>query len=214
MKSLLLAIAAIALLRFLFHPQEAQEQSDLAIAAKECKPVQPENVMLKFGRRIGSAGLIQGNYVLTNAHVHGNQKKGEAVFSNGDSLSVTLVKSDASIDLALFRVEKENEECLPSLQLRDRALSKGEKVTLVSSPKGRQGTVTKGLVNSVNPSQRDGVRLSLEVDSGSSGSPLLDSDGFLVGVIRAKNRRDNTQSIAVPLEIVKKFVNDENSMQY
>jgi len=148
----------------------------------------------------GSGSIIQSDattsYVLTNNHVIEAAATTGTIkieTDGGDQYTATIVGRDANYDLAVLKVNKGN---LPVIQIGDSSsLSIGDTVIAFGSPLGLSGTVTSGIVSSLNRPVTTGASTTSTVNSyvnaiqtdaainpGNSGGPLTDSLGRLIGV--------------------------------
>lgn len=173
--------------------------STQAVAQK----VLPSVVMIKVaGERASGEGsgvvLSSDGLILTNNHVAsgaGNGAKMQVVFSDGSTAPATLVGADPVSDLAVVRVSGRTN--LTPIELGTSAgLAVGQPVIAVGSPLGLAGTVTTGIVSSLNrpvstsgqgtPSQVnpviDAIQTDAAINPGNSGGALVDSTGKLVGI--------------------------------
>lgn len=148
------------------------------------------------GHGIGSGFLTTSDgYLVTNAHVVANASA-LAVLFPGDSVrhDARVVDSDCQTDLAVLKVD--GVAGLPTLAFADTSsLRVGQRVIAVGSPLGTRA-VSAGIVNSlhrvtsaadaVTPSSQrafaDTIRTDTEIDLASSGGPLLNVAGQVVGV--------------------------------
>jgi len=172
---------------------------------------------------IGSGVIIdpQG-YIVTNAHVVERAGRIRVVLPTpaGDSafdtapegkaqiLVATLVGVDRETDLALLKVEADN---LPTLPLGvNRSTRPGELVFAIGSPEGLQNSITMGVVSSVwrqpDPdSPMVYVQTDAPINSGNSGGPLVDLDGYIVGLntfIMTKGGGSEGLGFAIPASTV------------
>jgi S1-C subfamily serine protease len=170
-----------------------------SIVQKVSPSVVTVNVTVASGGDTGSGSIIQSDantsYVLTNNHVIEAAATSGTIqieLNNGDQINATIVGRDAAYDLAVLKVSKGN---LPVLQLGDSAaLSIGDSVIAFGSPLGLAGTVTTGIVSSLNRpvttggtasgvnSYVDAIQTDAAINPGNSGGPLTDSLGRLIGV--------------------------------
>lgn len=181
---------------------------------------------LVLGRQqsIGSGVIIDPDgYIVTNAHVirgaHRVQVKIPAasndespdqslVSGRGRTVDASIVGSDSDIDLALLKVEVRG---LPALRLSDyNKLRQGDVVFAVGSPEGLQDSVTMGVVSAAarqpDPdSPMVFVQSDAPINPGSSGGPLVNVDGELVGVntfIMTEGGGNEGLGFAIPSAIV------------
>jgi putative serine protease PepD len=142
----------------------------------------------------GSGFLISGDgYVLTNNHVAAAGEGGSlrVVFQDGASADAAIVGRDPSSDIAVLRVRKSG---LPAVQFGDSdSVAVGDPVVAFGSPLGLQGTVTSGIVSSVDRPVVTGqdenqeaymaaIQTDAAINPGNSGGPLVDGAGRVIGV--------------------------------
>ena len=170
-----------------------------SIVQKVSPSVVTVDVTTSTGGDTGSGSIIQTDsnisYVLTNNHVIEAAATSGTIqieLNNGDQVKATIVGRDANYDLAVLKVNRGN---LPVLQIGDSSqLSIGDTVIAFGSPLGLAGTVTSGIVSSLNRpvttggtasgvnSYVDAIQTDAAINPGNSGGPLTDSLGRLIGV--------------------------------
>lgn len=147
----------------------------------------------------GSASVLGDDeagalYLLTNRHVvKQSARKGSAVtyrvrFAKDEVHAAALDFMSADKDLAVLRVAAPAGDH-PALTLRPRAgLAVGQRVYALGSPHGLEATLTAGIVSAL---REKSLQTDATVDHGSSGGPLLDSEGRLCGVVTESNPKKN-----------------------
>jgi serine protease Do len=145
--------------------------------------VQASVVTVTTGTAQGSGFFVTPTLVLTNHHVARNAARLRVTLINGMEVFATILRSDAKRDVALLQVESGTFTPLP---LRHTPVVLTEEVYAVGSPlyESLAGTVTRGIVSQ---HQRDEYGLELiqadvTIQPGSSGGPLLDNQGNVVGI--------------------------------
>lgn len=142
-------------------------------------------------------GNIAGGFVIssdglavTNYHVVDNEKAGAfgAMTLDGKVYAVKeVIAASKRDDLAVVRLEGDEFHPLP-VAMGDPV---GSEVTVISHPQGRFYTVSKGIISryfKARTSKGKGSdRLAITADyaRGSSGSPVLNNDGAVIGVVAA-----------------------------
>ena len=191
-------------------PASAKTVSDpkslAGVAAKVLPAVVSINVQIQGGGDTGSGVILrQDGYILTNNHVIADAVGGggtvTVTFNDGTTAPATIVGADAEDDLAVIKVSKTG---LPVAVLGSAADVKvGDPVLAIGSPLGLQGTVTSGIVSSVNrpvetsDSQQqdpfgggsstpttviDAIQTDAAINPGNSGGPLVNTAGEVIGI--------------------------------
>jgi serine protease Do len=159
-----------------------------AAVAKVAEKSAPGVVGIGGRWRRGSGVIVAENRVLTNAHnVHGDEAT--CVFSDGRRARGTLLGEDMDGDLAVLEVDTAGAQPIPWANAKA-APAVGSIVFAVASAAAGGVRTTIGMVSGVERSFRGpGGRLiggSIEhtapLASGSSGSPVLDGEGRLLGI--------------------------------
>jgi S1-C subfamily serine protease len=151
--------------------------------------VGPSVVQVVDGRGAGSGVVIAPDgYILTNAHVVERAETVRVGLHDGRHLHGQVIGRDPSSDLAVLRVSGDG---LVSAELGDSdRLRVGQLVIAIGNPLGFQSTVTTGVVSALGRtlSGRDGrpienvIQTDAALDPGSSGGPLVDTRGRVVGI--------------------------------
>ena len=128
--------------------------------------------------------------ILTNNHVVQGASQLTVKLANQKEYKAKVLARDPRSDLALIRIDASDK--LPSLHLGESDnLVVGQKVLAIGNPFGFQGTLTTGIVSSLDRSiQTQDSRVPLEgmiqtdaaINPGNSGGPLLDSHGNVIGI--------------------------------
>ena len=154
------------------------------------------SILIEAGDQSGSGSgfVVQSNgYILTNNHVAAPAANGgelTVIFDNGDKAKATIVGRNTSYDLAVLKVDKTG---LPPAVLGDSSQVKvGELAIAIGAPLGLNGTVTAGIVSSLDRPVTAGGRSELAfinaiqtdaaINPGNSGGPLLDGAGRVIGI--------------------------------
>ncbi len=136
--------------------------------------------------RGGSGVVIGENRILTNAHnLHGDEVG--VTFADGRSVTATPLGVDTDGDLAILEADTAG---ATALEIATETASIGTPVVALGNPGGRGPRVTLGFVSGVDRSFRGprGRRVRGAVEHtapllpGSSGGPIVDLRGRLVGI--------------------------------
>lgn len=164
----------------------------------------------------GSGFIVSSEgYVVTNEHVVTEVSEGAdydiiVVVPGYDiPINATLVGTDVQTDIAVLKLDGQDEE-FPYVTLGDSdMLQVGELVVAIGNPLGRlQGTVTVGVVSALDRQiNNNGYTLDLlqtdaSINSGNSGGPLINSFGEVIGVTNAKISTGEGLGFAIPISDV------------
>ena len=131
----------------------------------------------------GSGFLVSDDgYLLTNHHVVGTAKVVKVKWSDGTESVGQVLRSDPRRDVAVIKTEPGGR---PALILRHTEAQQGETVFAIGSPLGDrfQNTMSKGIVSALRNQQGQSyIQSDVMVNHGSSGGPLLDETGHVIGL--------------------------------
>lgn len=140
----------------------------------------------------GSGAIVDASgYVLTNTHVIEDAVKIYISLYNGDQFEAKVVGKDMENDLAVLKFDPPKNLVLKTIPFGTSAsLKVGQKVLAIGNPFGLDRTLTVGIVSALGrPVRNDNniiinnmIQTDTAINPGNSGGPLLDSNGFLVGV--------------------------------
>ncbi len=153
--------------------------------------------------------------VVTNEHVVERAQKVTVLVPGRDGrYQAEVVGTDKQTDLAVLRIRpREGEEPFQAAELGDSdELRVGEWVIAIGNPYGLEGSVSLGIVSAKGRNLKEGnlindfIQTDAMIDHGSSGGPLLNLEGQVVGV----NSRGQGRGIGftIPINTVKQVVFD------
>lgn len=154
-------------------------------------------------RGLGS-GFVASNdgSVITNYHVIRGAYRATAKFGDGTFAPVLgVVAYDPDHDVAVIKVQAISP---PALRLGNSdGIRVGEHVVAIGSPLGLQNTVSEGIVSGL----RGGViQMSTPISPGSSGGPVLDTVGEVVGISVTSITTGQNLNFAVPINWAKRYL--------
>jgi S1-C subfamily serine protease len=181
-------------------PAVVAVQSVKPLAAKEEEPTGD------FGVSFGSGTVVHpAGFILTNHHVVNHMVRGVVQFADGTALPYRIVASQPSDDIALVKVE--TDKPLAIIPLGHSAdLMLGEPALVLGTPSGLAHSVSTGIISGLKRSAVSSeaslsslVQTTAAVSGGSSGGPLINAEGRLIGVIAAK--KDGAENVAFAIDI-------------
>jgi len=157
------------------------------------------------GTRAGSGFLVNpSGVIISNLHVVEGANQVAVKLHSGEVFDqVKVAGFDRQRDLVVLRIPGYQ---LPSLQLGDSdAVAAGTQVFAIGHPSGLEGTVTQGIVSNVRllDSGIKAIQTDAAASAGSSGGPLLNVRGEVIGVVTFKNVNGENLNFAVPVNYVR-----------
>ena len=157
----------------------------------------------------GTGFAVDSHTLITNRHVVEDTKKLQVTTYNGGTIDVTAASVTAVADLAIVTTEQ-SIGAFSTLAQEDPL--EGDAITVIGYPGGGLLTTTTGVVLGTAPDPLEAALgtvmvTTAPVEPGSSGSPVLNEDGEVVGVIYAKN--DTEQSFMVPVSLLRTLIAED-----
>lgn len=197
--------------------------SVVSIEARKPAPASTPGGATRTTEDSGSGVIIaaldgSGSIVITNHHVVAGARP-DQVFVNmadGRLLKPTAVLGDPETDIAVIRVEGSN---LPQAKLADSDTARvGQWVLALGSPFGLNQTVTHGIISARDRGQvslgasiriKDFIQTDAAINPGSSGGPLVNLAGEVVGINTAIASQSGSSagiSFSIPSNLIKRIV--------
>lgn len=170
-------------------------------------------------RASGSGVIISDDgYIVTNNHVVAGADKVTVTMSNNKQYTAKVLATDPAYDLAVVKIDAKN---LPFMLYGNSNDTKiGQWVLAIGYPLTLEATVTAGIISAKAQylglnHEKTGVESFLQTDAavnpGNSGGALINTSGQLIGInaaIASPTGYYSGYSYAIPVDIVKKVVND------
>src|SRR5712671_2126985 len=198
-----LIVLGIILFALLSPPAYAQDQlPDLV------RRIKPSAVAIETfdarGEKLsrGSGFFIDVNRVVTNRHVIEGAYRAEVHLNSGHIFPVkNVIAVDAEGDVALLKVEAPANLVRP-LSLDRTSPQEGESVVVIGNPFGLEGSVTNGIVSAVRDIPGFGriIQITAPISPGSSGSPVVNMKGQVIGVATLQITGGQSVNFAIPSE--------------
>ena len=172
----------------------------------------PDGLSCGTGCIIDKSGVI-----LTSAHVVDIGKTVVVTMSNGQNYDAKVLKHlGDNKDIALLKIDAKKD--LKTVKLGNSSKVKvGQKVLAIGNPFGFSGTLTQGIVSRIDYT-KNRIQTDAAINPGSSGGPLLNTNGDVIGINQAIYNPDNNISnigigFATPINLVKEYL-EENSVSF
>ena len=148
---------------------------------------------------LGSGFFVRNGQVATNLHVVKGASRGYAKLVNQktkyDIEGITAV--DAERDLVILKIPVPRVQIIP---LGDSDMAQvGAPIYAVGNPRGLEGTFSQGIISSIRKVGADKIlQLTAPISPGSSGGPVLNNKGQIIGVSVATFRGGQNLNFAIP----------------
>jgi tetratricopeptide (TPR) repeat protein len=158
----------------------------------------------------GSGFVVRSDgAIITNYHV----------ISGAEDIQVKAGKEVLPVEGIIY-IDKENDlvilkakaKALPAVRLGDIAkVSVGEKVYVIGSPQGLENTISDGIlsgIREVDP-KRKIIQITAPVSAGSSGGPVFNDNGEVIGVVTFLIKESQNLNFAMPINVLKSRIADK-----
>lgn len=145
--------------------------------------------------------------VLTNYHVVQGAASAEVKLLNGDRYRVLGAVSEDRDNDVMRIATAVPEEYSVRLELSRRVPELGEKIFVIGNPMGLEQTVSDGIISAIRKDEENGnvIQMTAPISSGSSGSPVMDMRGEVIGVAVSAMVEGQNLNFAVPGDIVSRL---------
>lgn len=168
----------------------------------------------------GGTGFIvsEDGYIITNRHVVDTENADYSIVTNeGDTYQVDVVAKDTALDIAVLKIETEDNTIFPYLSFGDsNTIRLGTSVIAIGNalaefPNSVSLGIISGLSRNIVASSGYGQSEALEgviqtdaaISRGNSGGPLLTLDGKVIGVNVAVAGSGENIGFALPIQSVR-----------
>ena len=201
-------------------PATARDVQDLV------KQIGEAVVQVRTPEGLGSGFFINADgYLITNFHViEGETEISVEVYHQTDGQldretykQVKIIAINKFHDLALLHIEDKATPKFKFITLGSAdALTVGDSVFAIGSPLGLERTVTQGIISTKTRELEGEVYLqtTAQINPGNSGGPLFNMAGDVVGVTNMKITFGEGLGFAIPVELVKNFLDHRDAFAY
>lgn len=188
-------------------PAPTPTPTPLDPATKVARLLMPSTVFVRSGESVGSGFIYDAKgLVLTAAHVVGTNDTITIRLTDGTPLAGKVLGRDRARDVAVVQVKRAGLKAAKlALGVRTHV---GDIAVAIGSPFGLEETVTAGVVSGIGRTLEtpggavDAIQTDASINPGSSGGPLADREGRVIGINVAKNGAgEDGLGLAVPIEV-------------
>ena len=157
---------------------------------------------------IGSGFFVDKHgHLITNYHVLDGRYKADVKTAEGDTYPIKLIVADSkATDLVKVLVDIPPKK-FKWVKTAGRLPSIAEQILVVGSPMGLEQTVSEGIVSSIRkiPAVGEFFQMSAPISPGSSGSPVINLQGQVVGVATFQMVQGQNLNFAVSAKSISKL---------
>jgi S1-C subfamily serine protease len=157
----------------------------------------------------GSGFIISSDgYIFTNNHVVEKADKIKVKFAGGKEYDAEVKGKDPTTDIALIKIKPEGS--LPVVEFGDsERLQVGERVIAFGHPWGLKQTVSSGIVSAISAKGDLGfIQTDFSIYPGSSGGPLINMEGKVIGINTAIEPQTQGIGFAIPINMARNILPD------
>ncbi len=199
--------------------QSAQPRKDIPAIAKAANGVIVSIITAdKNGNAVaqGTGFLVsRDGRIVTNYHVIKDASSAIAKLPDGAFYEVEgVVAFDKARDLAVIKAHGQNFRVV-SLGNSDR-VQVGEEIVAIGSPLSLESTVSSGIVSGIRNIENEGgnfLQITAPISPGSSGGPLFDMAGDVVGITTLYLKGGENLNFAIPVNDAKRLLLAESKVQ-
>lgn len=174
----------------------AQVERNFLMMQEAMKSTEKDKMFALGPPQAGSGFLIAGGFAVTTAEVVSNMTDISVVLSNGARIRPVWINADPFSNIAVLKLNLPN---APALEWGNSAqVRAGNLAVVIGNQAGFANSAGLGLIAGINRSGRSGnlryrglIQFQGAVGAGNSGSPLLNSDGDVIGMVVAAPAEEN-----------------------
>lgn len=196
---------------------DKEEQNIIKIYEKINPAIVCIDSHVKDGISCGTGCIIdKRGIILTSAHVVDTGESVIVTMSNGQDYGAKVIKRfGENKDIALLKIDVPME--LKTVKFgNSEKIKVGQKVLAIGNPFGFNGTLTQGIISRIDYS-KNRIQTDAAINPGSSGGPLLNKNGEIIGINQAIYNPDNNISnigigFAIPINLIKDYLKENNTI--
>jgi len=157
----------------------------------------------------GSGFIISSDgYILTNNHIIEQADSILVKLPTGTEYGAKVIGRDPATDIALIRIKPDG-SLAPAELGNSEKLQLGERVIALGYPWGLEQTVSSGIVSALRAKADLGfIQTDFSIYPGSSGGPLINMEGKVIGINTAILPQTQGIGFAIPINTAKTILSD------
>jgi len=160
---------------------------------------------------LGSGFFVSENVIVTNYHVIEGSNEAYC-YTNNSSAKYKIegyLAVDKSVDLILLKVSGLNRT---ALKIATSLISPGQKVYVIGSPKGLPASISDGIISGLRDFEGYKlIQITAPISPGSSGGPVLNANGEVIGVSVGQYKEGQNLNFAIPKSNLELLLNHKTS---
>ncbi len=168
-------------------------------------------VIVRAGNHKGTGFYISDNgYIMTNNHVINDEPIITVTFHDGISYHAEVINNNDEIDIAVLKIDTEGLD-YPVLKFEENWKA-DQPIYIIGNPLFFNFIVNKGTILGLTANREAPIlMIDAPVYKGNSGSPVINNDGNVIGVVYATSRVnfDGSQikvGLAIPVDYLKEYI--------
>lgn len=201
----------IAYARISISDFDQDEQVNVNVYEKINPTIVSVDAQVEDGISSGTGCIVDSKgIILTSSHVIEGANYIEVTTAKGQVYKASVIPmTDKDTDLALLQIKAPSS--LPAIKLGDSSHVKvGQKVLAIGNPFGFSGTLTTGIISRIDY-EKNKLQTDAAINPGSSGGPILNAHGEVIGISQSIFNPDNNRSnigigFAIPVNDAKPLI--------
>ena len=154
---------------------------------------------------IGSGFVFQEDLIITNFHVIDEAFSGYVnIVGDKNKYQIEgLIAAEPEYDLAILKIKNFSAKKIKIFNGNSKV---GEKIFAIGNPRGFEGTLSDGIISGLR--EKDGIKylqITAPISPGSSGGPVVNEKGELVGIVASYFKDSQNINFAIPASYVKQL---------
>lgn len=176
-------------------------------------------VMIKtFDQENKEVGVGSGFFIgekknlVSNRHVFRGAHRAEVHSAHGKFSVTNVLGQTGKYDLVRLEVNARRKQRITPLKINNSFPRVGENVVVIGNPMGLEATVSNGIVSAIRNQEPFGkvIQITCPISPGSSGSPVMNMNGEVIGVATYQFLEGQNLNFAIPISRLESLVPVEN----
>ena len=170
-------------------------------------------VTIETSDALGSGFFVGSNIIATNYHVIEGSTEAYCITNNSSQKYKIegFIAVDKSRDLVLLKVQGLNR---PSLKFATPPSTPGQNIYVIGSPKGLPATISNGIISGLRKfNSTELIQITAPISPGSSGGPVMNTQGQLIGVSVSQLTEGQNLNFAIPSKYLQELITISSTLK-